>query len=302
MNATGTSISWLSLGINLVLGSLKCAVGLVAQSQALIADGFHSLVDMSTDLAALFGLRMAAKPQDGNHPYGHHKFASLSTLFIAVILLAFCLGLAITAVRELIAGVNTVPGPLALVVALLSLIVKEWLFWATRRVARREKSRLVMINAWHHRTDSLSSLLVCVALVAVTLGGPSWAVLDKGLALLLAGWLGFEGLKMFFQACNDLLDAAPEAALINDLREHILPTPGVVAYHQFRARRVGDMIEVDLHLQVKSTLTVEEGHAIAKQVKANILARHPEVIDVLIHLEPADPEHLREEGISDFSV
>ncbi|MDP0496731.1 MAG: cation diffusion facilitator family transporter [Verrucomicrobiota bacterium JB024] len=295
----GLSVTWLSVWMNIALGALKCAIGLAAHSAALLADGLHSLVDLSTDVVALFGLKMAAKPRDDNHPYGHHRFASLSSLFIGLALLGFCVGLIISSLHQLVDGDSADPAWPALAAAAVSLVAKEWLFLRTRRIAHKEKSRLLLANALHHRTDSLSSALVLVALLAILLVGPQLAFLDKLVGIILGGWLGLEAMKIIVHTCNDLLDTAPDRAVINDIREHILPVPGAVAYHQFRVRRVGDMLDVDLHLQVDGELSVEAGHEIARKVRDNILSRHKEVLDVLIHVEPASEEHLREVGVSD---
>ncbi|MGE9293587.1 MAG: cation diffusion facilitator family transporter [Puniceicoccales bacterium] len=294
----GLRVTWLSVWMNILLGTLKCVIGFFSHSAALMADGLHSLVDLSTDVVALFGLKMASKPWDDNHPYGHHRFASLSSLFIGLALLGFCIGLIISSVHQLVDGDLSDPTWPALAAAVVSLAAKEWLFWRTRRIARQEKSRLLLANALHHRTDSLSSALVLIALIAIMIGGPQLAFLDKLVGLILGGWLGVEAGKIILNTCKDLLDTAPDQAVINDIREHILPVPGAVAYHLFRVRRVGDMLDVDLHLQVDGSLTVEEGHEIAHQVRMNILNRHKEVLDVLIHVEPASQHHVRELGVS----
>jgi cation diffusion facilitator family transporter len=146
--------------------------------------------------------------------------------------------------------------------------------------------------------DSLSSLGVAIALVGVWLGGENWAFLDSAVTLVLGCYLIFEATRIFLRACADLLDAAPEREIVEDLREHILPTPGAVAYHDFRTRRVGDFYEVDLHLQVDPAITVEEGHAIARAVKGRMREKHPEISKVLVHVEPANREHIMERGLS----
>lgn len=295
--SSGISVTWLSLILNVVLGLGKCIVGMWVNSKALVADGLHSLVDLSTDLAALFGLKMAAKPRDDSHPYGHHRFASLSTLFISGVLLFFCAGLIYSALVGLIENQPISPEWPALLAASVSLVVKEWLYHRTRRVAKAEGSRLLMANALHHRADSLSSLLVFVALLAVFLGGERFSFLDKTVAIILGAWMGVEGLRMMLDACNALIDAAPNRAIVNDLREHVLPVDGVQAYHQFRVRRVGDRLEADVHIQVNGNLTVEQGHRIAGEVRQHILEQHPEVVDVLVHVEPATEPHLEAKGI-----
>lgn len=296
---TTQGVTFAGVLVNSVLGVAKMLVGWLSQSQALIADGLHSLVDLITDCAVLLGLRVADKPEDLNHPYGHHKFTSLATLFVAVALLAFCVALLYRAAFGGDSGASI--GPLAVVTAAVSLAVKEWLFLQTRRVARKMRSSLVMANAWHHRADSLSSLLVLLTLLAVWIGGESWAVLDRVVGAALALLLSVEGGKLAWQGCRDLVDTAPGTDVVNDFREHILPTPGVDAYHRFRARRVGDMVEIDLHLQVDPNLTVQAGHEVARTVKRNILEKHPEVLDVLIHIEPALPQHRKDLGVHDWN-
>jgi len=298
--ASATGITWLSLAVNVALGVLKCVVGLLAGSAALVADGLHSLTDLATDIAALFGLKMAQRPGDERHPYGHHKFSSLANLSIAGVLFAASVVLVLQSAFALRDAETSVPGLAAVGVAVLSVAVKEGLFWWTRAIAQRCKSRLLMANAWHHRTDSVSSVMVIVALLVAIFGGERWGFLDEMVGIGLGLYLLWAAVKLARQALDDLIDAAPGRDVLNDVREHILPIPGAVAYHAFRARRIGDMLEVDLHLQVPPEYSVARGHEIAREVKATILEKHPEVFDVLIHLEPADAEHLREKGLSDI--
>lgn len=268
------------------------------QSKALLADGAHSLLDLLTDIVVLVGLSLASKPEDANHHYGHHKFASFAKFFVGGLLLLFSVGLVFAALFDVRTGLSHPKAGAAVALSLVSLVIKEALFWWTRSVARRLKSELIMANAWHHRMDSLSSLGVAIALFGVWIGGPQWAFLDDAVTLMLGGYLTFEAFKIFFRACADLLDAAPEREIVEDLREHILPTPGAIAYHNFRVRRIGDFYEIDLHLQVEPTISVEDGHSIARSVKESMREQHPEVSTVLIHVEPANREHLMERGLS----
>jgi cation diffusion facilitator family transporter len=297
---TATRITWIGLFLNLLLGCVKVAGGWSLQSKALLADGAHSLLDLLTDIAVLIGLSLASKPEDANHLYGHHKFASFAKLFVGGMLLLFSVGLVVAALFDFRSGLSAPKAGAAVVLALISLLLKEALFWWTRGVAKRLKSDLLMANAWHHRMDSLSSLGVAVALIGVWLGGKTWAFLDDAVTLILGGYLIFEATKIFLRACSDLLDAAPERAIIEDLREHILPTPGALAYHDFRVRRVGDLYEVDLHLQVNPEISVEAGHAIARAVKRRMREKHPEVSKVLVHVEPANKEHIMNRGLSGY--
>lgn len=291
-------ITWIGLLVNLLLGCVKVLGGWLLQSKALLADGAHSLLDLLTDMVVLIGLSLANKPEDANHLYGHHKFASFAKFLVGGILLIFSIGLVLAALFDIQTGTHQPKAGLAAVLAFVSIAFKEALFWWTRAVARRINSELVMANAWHHRMDSLSSLGVAVALLAVWVGGPRWAFLDGAVTLMLGGYLSFEAIKIFYRACADLLDAAPQREIVEDLREHILPTPGAVAYHDFRVRRIGDFYEIDLHLQVDPAISVEAGHDIARSVKESMRAQHPEVSKVLIHVEPANREHIMARGLS----
>lgn len=296
----GRRVTWLGLWVNVVLGGAKVWAGFWAGSRALVADGLHSLTDLVSDAAVLFGLSVAARPPDPTHHYGHRKAQSLVTLFLAASLLLFCALLALDSLRALQGGTPAlVPGWPALAVALASIGVKETLFRITRRVARAEGSHLLLANAWHHRTDSLSSLVAAAGIGGALVLGPDWAILDTLVGLGLAAWLAVEAIRLLRPAIDDLMDAAPGEAVVDDLREHILPMPGAVAYHDFRARRVGELIEVDFHLLVPPEMNIREAHVVAHQVKDEILERHPEVLDVLIHLEPALPEHHRSRGVAD---
>jgi cation diffusion facilitator family transporter len=297
-NAQGIRITWIGLVLNLLLGTSKCVAGWMLGSKALAADGAHSLLDLLTDVVVLLGLYMAQKPEDANHLYGHHKFASFAKLGVGGALLLFSFGLVIAALLDFKTGEDALMAGAGVFFALLCLVLKEGLFWWTRAVAKRLRSELILANALHHRMDSLSSLGVAAALAGVWIGGPSWAFLDDAVTLVLGSYLAFESFKVLSQAANDLLDAAPSREIVEDFREHILPTPGVVAYHDFRVRRIGDVFEVDLHLQVDPELTVKRGHDIASTVKESLRKKHPEISKVLVHVEPALAEHIVDRGIS----
>jgi cation diffusion facilitator family transporter len=295
---SGRSVTWLSVALNVALGSTKVVVGYLGSSRALLADGLHSLTDLASDAAVLFAMGLASRPADEDHPYGHHKAANLVTLFIAASLLFFCTILIADSVRALRIGEPPVPGWPTLAVAILSIGVKEFLFRRTRRVGQQIGSQMLIANAWHHRTDSFSSLLAAGGIAAAMVLGSTWAILDTIVAVLLGAYLGREGLRLARRAVDDLMDASPGSAVIDDLREHILEHPEALAYHDFRARKVGDLIEVDFHLLVAPELSVAEAHEVAARVKRGIFDRHPEVLNVLVHVEPGLPEHHRERGVA----
>lgn len=291
----GVAVTRLSLVVNVVLALAKCGAGVAANSHALVADGIHSVVDSGSDIATLVGFRLAAKPGDEDHPYGHHRFVTLVTLGVSLSVLTFCVTLAWDSLRRLGANepATVTPGILPIVVAATALVVKETFYRFATRQAKRLKSRALLANAMDHRADSMASLVALIALLSVKIGGPAWSATDAVAGLLLAGWLGSEALKLVRQSLADLTDTAPADDVMSDLAEHILPVAGVRGFHAFRARRVGDMIEIDFHLQVCGDISVDAGHDIAGKVKAELMSRHPEVLDALIHLEPDSPHHLR---------
>ena len=297
-SSEGESLTKFSIAVNIALAVAKCTAGVLANSGALIADGIHSVVDLGSDIATLVGLRLAAKPGDEDHPYGHHRFVTLITMGISSSVLVFCISLAWNSIMRFAGKSDAVSaGWLPIGVAAGALVVKELFYRYAIRQARRLKSGLLMANAMDHRSDAFASLVALVALLAVRWGGPSWAAADAVAGLVLAGWLGSEAFKLVRNALRDLTDTAPAEEVMRDLTEHIMPVAGVRGFHAFRARRVGDMIEVDFHLQVAGHLDVEEGHRIASQVKREILSRHPEVLEVLIHLEPDSPHHLQKSSV-----
>jgi len=295
-------LGWISLGLNAILGVGKVATGLLAGSTAVLADGLNSVSDMGTDVAVILGGRYARKPEDDDHPYGHHKFASLASLFVAASVLVVALGLVWYALATLARGSIEPPGKVAFFVAMGSMLVKELLYRRTQREARQLGSRLLLAQAWNLRSDALCSGVAALGAGAAWALGPRWAIVDPVAAVVLGAFLCVQGWKVLRRACDDLLDAAPEKALIDDLREHVLPTAGVRGYHAFRARRVGDQFEVDLHVQVDPNMTVEQGHQVAESVKRNIQSRHPQAHQILVHIEPGTDPHLRKAvGIHDRS-
>jgi cation diffusion facilitator family transporter len=256
------------------------------------------LVDLVSDIAAILGLKYADLPKDDDHPYGHHRINTFATLIISCLVLGFCIGLAWHSLGSLVRGeASQVPGIAAAWVAGVALLIKEGFYRYARRQAERLNSRLLLANAADHRADAIASLMALVAVVTANLN-PALAVLDQVVGLVMAGWLGAEGVRLLKGTVDDLLDRAPAEAVLKDLSEHILAVSGVRGFHAFRARRLGDRLEVDFHLQVDATCTVADGHAIAGRVKAEIRATHPEVVSILVHVEPNEPQHLKSEGHS----
>ncbi len=282
-------ITLYGLLINLVLTTLKFAAGVLGQSQAVVADAVHSLSDSATDIVVLVGARFWGKPADADHPYGHRKVESFATAFIGLALGAVGLGLGYNAIITLHEQHAAPPSFLAFGAALLSILVKEWLYRWTIRVGKQTRSSAVIANAWHHRSDALSSIPVAVA-VGTSFLLPSWSFLDHvatvavALFILQATWM------IMAPPLHDLLERGAEEEVVRSIDACVRALPGVRDLHKIRSRSVSSALFIDLHVHVDSHLNIEQGHVIAGQVKTALLASDLGIVDVLVHIEPFAPD------------
>ncbi len=282
-------VTWAGLALNLGLSLMKLAGGAVANSQAVVADGVHSLSDISTDVGVLVGMKHWRKPADGSHPHGHRRLELLITLGIGLLLLAVAAGLLWRAVRALGTPAER-PGGLALAVAVFAVISKEGIYRWTVAVGRRLKCMPLVANAWHHRSDALSSLPVVVA-VGVALAGPGWAVLDRLGAMLVSVFILHAALKLMWGPLTKLTDAAASEQTQQRIRSCALDTPGVESIHELRTRYLGgSSVAADLHIQVEGDMSVRRGHEVAEEVEARLLEHVEGVVDVVVHLEPLEDD------------
>ncbi len=278
-------VTWAGLVANMGLAVIKIAAGIVGHSRAVLADGVHSISDLATDLAVLFGMRYWSAPADANHPHGHRRIETLVTLAIGTALFSVAVGLAWDVLHTLTASARHAPGPIALAAAMLSIVTKESLYRWTAVVGRRVNSPAVVANAWHHRSDAFSSVPAVIA-VAGAMVVPRWAWLDKVGALVVCGFIVWASWRIVSPALAELSDrGAPEDTLA-DLERLATEVDGVRAAHALRTRYIGPSLAVDVHLEVDGDLTVEEGFAIARQVKRRLLDHGPDVGDVVVQLEP----------------
>lgn len=278
-------ITFVGILANVTIAAAKAAAGILASSQALVADAVHSASDLVTDLAVVFSVRYWVAPADEDHPYGHGKIEALVTLFIAVALAFAAWELARNAVLSLMrGGAESLPGALALVVALASILVKEILFVATRSAARRVKSTALEANAWHHRSDALSSIPVAVA-VAVGWMFPALWWVDAAGALVVSAFVVHVAWKLARPALQEMTDAQIEdkAAAVAAVAAGVAGVRGV---HKARARRYGSLFQADIHIQVDGALSVAEGHDIGHAVKESVIGAGLDVDDVVVHVEP----------------
>lgn len=285
---TPFGITWLGLGINAFFSAAKIVAGVVFRSQAILADGLHSISDMATDVAVLAGLRVSRKPADEGHNYGHRRATTLVTLFVGLALMGAALGIGYTAVVTMREEHSAVRGLVPFIIAAASVPVKELLYQLTRRVGRQVSDSSLVANAWHHRSDAWASATATLGLGVVVLGGPRWAFVDHVTALILASFLLVLAAKIIWRTGGELMDRAPDNATLDAIREAVADTAGVRSFHGIRARQVGDMVEMDLHVQVDPQLTVNQGHEIARLVRQRVVQLNPKVSQVIVHVEPSE--------------
>jgi len=278
-------ITWIGLGTNLGLAGLKFGIGATTGSVALVADGVHSLSDLVTDLVVLGGLRLSRRPADASHAYGHGKFETLATAVVALALFAAGGWIAVEATLALIAAAVSVPGPIVAGVAAVSVASKEWLFRATRKVAQRLHSSSLEANAWHHRSDALSSVAVLVGGMAAALG---FGQGDRAAAIAVAVLIGWAGVRILRRALYELTEGALSPGEQDRVVQAICRIEGVCSWHQLRTRHAGQSVFVDVHIQVNPSLSVAESHKIASQVERAVRDTLRCEASVVVHVEPAD--------------
>lgn len=282
--------TFVSVGVNSVLVVLQIAVGVFAHSQALIADGVHSLSDLVSDFVVLLANRHSGAKPDADHNYGHSRYETVASLFLGALLIAVGVGMLARAGTR-IANLDDIP-PVhasALAVAVLVLVFKEALFRYMLREAQRVRSAMLIANAWHARSDAASSLVVAIGIVGSLMGV---RLLDPIAAAIVGFMVARMGWVFGWDALQDLSDRALDEATTADLRTLLLGTPGVLDVHEMRTRKTGDLALVDAHILVDPLISVSEGHYIAETARTRLLT-DPRVLDALIHVDPEDDMHVR---------
>ena len=274
--------------VDLVLGVAKISVGVVASSQALIADGIHSLSDLATDFLVLFAAKHAHRQADDEHPYGHGRIETVATVILGVSLVAVALGISYDAVRRLMAPELLLhPGWLALLVAVISVVSKELIYQYTARAARRLRSKMLHANAWHSRSDAISSVIVVIGVIATMLGYPSFDALAAVAVALMVAKIGWD---LLWQSLQELIDTALDPEKVEAIRETIMAVDGVRTCHMLRTRHSGSDALVDVHILVDPALSVSEGHQIGEAVRWRLIKTIDDVSDVTVHIDPEDDE------------
>ena len=281
--AQGQFSTWVSVAVNIILTIAQAIIGVFAQSQALVADAIHSLSDLLSDFVVLVANKHSQKGPDADHHYGHLRFETAASLVLGVLLLAVGLGMLWSAFNKLqnpeeIQKVHYV----ALVAGALTLVCKELLFRYLLRVGERVRSSMLIANAWHARSDAASSLVVVVGITANLMGLP---IADPLAALIVGLMVGRMGWQFFHNAFSDLMDRAVDEETTQRIRDHLLATPGVYGLHDLKTRKLGDMIWVEVDLEMNGRLTIAEGHDIAVEARRRVMTNEA-VLDVMTHLDP----------------
>ena len=280
-------ITWIGLLINLFLSLVKFITGYLGMSQAVIADAFHSLSDIVTDLAVLFGVRFWSRPADSDHPYGHSRIETIVTAFISLALFTAGAGIGYNALSTIRDPDIAQPGLIATVGAAFSILLKELLYHWTVRVGRKAQSSSVIANAWHHRSDALSSIPALAAVVLASLN-PELAFVDHIGAFIVCLFIFKVSWDLFRPTLKELVDTGADREALCLIEEIAMGIDGVREVHAIRSRKHGSGFFVDLHILVDGNISVKDGHDISRVVKEELLQKGPAVLDVVVQLEPYD--------------
>jgi len=282
------NITLVSMFVNLSLAGLKFVVGFLGSSQAVIADAIHSLSDITTDIAVIFGVRFWTAPPDIDHPYGHRRIETIISIIIGIALVSVAIGLGLNAIETIRKPSVSQTTWIAIIGPIVSVFLKELMYQWTIRLGKELKSSAVMANAWHQRSDALSSIPALIA-VAVAAINPAWAFVDQIGALIIALFILKVAWNIIWPAISELADrGAPESERLM-LTQIAADVCEVREIHGLRTRKLGSKIMVDLHVLVDQNISVRAGHDISEKVKEALLEKGPDVVDVVVHLEPWDP-------------
>lgn len=283
---SGARIALLGMAINAVLAIAKIVAGVLGNAYVLIADGIESTLDIAGSLVIWGGLKFAARPPDATHPYGHGKAEPVAAAIVAAGVIAAAIFLAIHSVREIVTP-HHAPAPFTLIVLVVVVAVKESLYRSVVRIGRHVESTAVQTDAWHHRSDALTSLAAFVGISIALIGGPGWEPADDWAALFACALIGVNGVRLLWPALHEIMDTAPRGEMADTVRKAAADVTGVLEVEKCLIRKMGLHFYVDLHVGVDGAISVRDGHDIAHEVKHAIQAKDPRIADVLVHVEPA---------------
>ena len=279
-------VTLVGAGVNVGLSLAQLVGGFLFHSQGLIADGLHTLSDLASDFVVLIAAKFAHEKPDAEHPYGHGRIETLATSILGAVLAAVAAGIVVDALGRLFSPQRLLqPEPLAIFFAALAVVSKEGLYQYTVRVARKHNSALLKANAWHHRSDAISSLLVIIGIVGSLYG---FRQADALAAIGVATMIGKIGFELLWNSAQQLIDVSLDDDTVAEIRNTIRQIDDVVNLHQLRTRHSGSDAFADVHVQVSPDISVSEGHQISEAVRQAIMRAVPNIIDVTVHIDPED--------------
>ena len=282
---TGTRVALFGMIVNFIFATAKILGGFFGNAYVLIADGIESGMDVAGSFVIWGGLKVAARPPDATHPYGHGKAEPIAAIIVAVGVLAAAIGLAVQSMREIFLP-HHAPAPYTLVILIVVIIVKETLFRYVNRIGRDVESTAVQTDAWHHRSDALTSAAAFIGISVALIGGKRWQSADDWAALFACAVIAANGIRLLRPAFYEIMDTAPRK-IVKSVCSVASSVPGVLEVEKCRARKMGLDFYVDLHVGVDGNISVHEGHEIAHRVKRAIQQSDSRIADVLVHIEPA---------------
>jgi cation diffusion facilitator family transporter len=285
---SGARIALVGMAANVVLAAVKIVTGAVGHSYVLIADGIESALDVAGSAIIWGGLTYAARPPDASHPYGHGKAEPVAAILVSLGVIGAAVVLAARSVLEIFEP-HHAPEAFTLWVLVVVVVVKEIMFRRVNRIAQEAGSTAVQTDAWHHRTDAITSIAAFIGISIALVGGPRWQSADAWAALFACLLIGWNGWRLFYPALHEVLDTAPPNEIAETVRTAALAVPGVLEIEKCLVRKMGLEFYVDLHVGVDERITVRAGHQLAHEVKDAIRRTDPRIADVLVHIEPATP-------------
>jgi len=282
-------VTLIGMFVNIFLSTAQLIGGFFTHSQALIADGIHTLSDLVSDVVVLIAAKIASQDADDDHPYGHGRFETVATVILGLALAGVAVGIAMNAYDRITHPETLLqPKPLALIFAALAIISKEALYQYTMVVAKQINSKMLQANAWHHRSDAISSIMVAVGVAGSIFLEIPW--LDAAAAILVAIMIFYMGARLILDSAMELVDTALEPEKMKEIQSFISAVEGVEQTHMLRTRKMGNNVLADVHIQVNSYLSVSEGHYVAENVIQKLRKKFPEMHDITVHIDPEDDE------------
>lgn len=287
-------VTWVGFFTNLILSAAKIVAGVVGRSSAMVADGIHSLSDFVTDFIVIIFIKISSKNEDSDHPYGHGKFETFATMLISFALFIVAIGIFYSGsvkIYEVLNG-RTIDRPtyLALIMAAVSIVVKEGLYWYTIIIGRKIESPAVIANGWHHRSDAFSSIGTLIGISGAMFLGERWRILDPITSVIVGIFIIGVAYKLARPSIQELLEMSLPQEIEQNIEQKIQATPGGITFHHLRTRKNGNAFIIDMHIKVDSRSSIVEAHDIATHVENNLKAAFGKHTQVNVHIEPYQPK------------